>query len=147
VWEVYRLWEGVGARSRLCRRREHGLGLLIFLPLTLVILTPLSTFCSYGWPNYLKSSYATSKTLSSLSLHYTPGPIHLSRRWRHYVPPKRRNTYPLRCAETQTKAVFWWTRAVKTWKLTSSMLFCTRHIITVEYIHGSCWTENWLKLI
>ena len=98
-----------------------------------IILSPLSIFRSCGWSKYLKSSYATGNTLSTLSLHNTPGRILLSWRWRHYVLPKRRNIYPLRCAETQTKTVLWWTRAVKTWKLTSSMLFCTCHVITVKY--------------
>jgi len=28
VWGVYRLWSAVGARSRLCRRKGRGLGLL-----------------------------------------------------------------------------------------------------------------------
>ena len=28
LWGVYRLWGGVGARSRLCRRKGRGLGLL-----------------------------------------------------------------------------------------------------------------------
>jgi len=31
VWGVYRLWGGVGARSRLCRRKGRGLGLLSLL--------------------------------------------------------------------------------------------------------------------